>query len=266
MTVPIKNYTTKIDVFESLGEIQGALARNGARKIMVDYDDRGRPVGITFGLQTAPFLRPCLYILRRMAVAFSQKLNDLPAFYVQIERKKRYVRLVGAADKKDHPARKHILGISSHTMVQCVALVHKLLCAFSSPDAVCALLPVRPADAFPHGCKLFRVCLFPLCLLCALFSLLRLHQPVVACKKVIRHCAVPVRVVCCPRLCGKPPVIQPHVQRMPQRFFLRYGGMSAAVPHLPVQLPACGPFQIPPNLRQPSRLQPLYFLQLPAGL
>ena len=50
--MPIKNYTTKIDVFESLGEIQGALARNGARKIMVDYDDRGRPVGITFGLQT----------------------------------------------------------------------------------------------------------------------------------------------------------------------------------------------------------------------
>ena len=50
--MPIKNYTTKIGVFESLGEIQGALARNGARKIMVDYDDRGRPVGITFGLQT----------------------------------------------------------------------------------------------------------------------------------------------------------------------------------------------------------------------
>ena len=52
--MPIKNYTTKIDVFESLGEIQGALARNGARKIMVDYDDRGRPVGeLLFGLQTA---------------------------------------------------------------------------------------------------------------------------------------------------------------------------------------------------------------------
>lgn len=51
--MPIKNYTTKIDAFESLGEIQGALARNGARKIMVDYDDKGRPCGITFGLQTA---------------------------------------------------------------------------------------------------------------------------------------------------------------------------------------------------------------------
>lgn len=50
--MPIKNYTTKIDVFESLGEIQGALAKNGARKIMVDYDADGRPFGITFGLQT----------------------------------------------------------------------------------------------------------------------------------------------------------------------------------------------------------------------
>lgn len=33
--MPIKNYTTKIDVFESLGEIQGALARaknNGIRE------------------------------------------------------------------------------------------------------------------------------------------------------------------------------------------------------------------------------------------
>lgn len=50
--MPIKNYTTKVDVYESLGEIQGSLARNGARKIMVDYDDVGKPVGITFGLQT----------------------------------------------------------------------------------------------------------------------------------------------------------------------------------------------------------------------
>lgn len=50
--MPIKNYTTKIDVFESIGEIQKALAKNGARKIMVDYDDNGRPCGVTFGLQT----------------------------------------------------------------------------------------------------------------------------------------------------------------------------------------------------------------------
>lgn len=35
--MPIKNYTTKVDVYTSLGEIQGALARNGACKIMIDY-------------------------------------------------------------------------------------------------------------------------------------------------------------------------------------------------------------------------------------
>lgn len=48
----IKNYTTEIDVYQSLGEIQGALAKHGASKIMVDYED-GRPVGVSFALQTA---------------------------------------------------------------------------------------------------------------------------------------------------------------------------------------------------------------------
>ena len=57
--MPIKNYTTKVDVYESLGEIQGALARNGARKIMVDYDDQGKPVGITCLLYTSPSPRDC---------------------------------------------------------------------------------------------------------------------------------------------------------------------------------------------------------------
>ena len=47
----IKNYTTSIDVYKSLGEIQGALAGHGARKIMVDYDGAGNPVGITFGIE-----------------------------------------------------------------------------------------------------------------------------------------------------------------------------------------------------------------------
>lgn len=50
--MPIKNYTTKIDAFTSIGEIQGALAKNGARKIMIEYDEQGNPRGLTFGLQT----------------------------------------------------------------------------------------------------------------------------------------------------------------------------------------------------------------------
>lgn len=50
--MPIKNYITKVDVYQSLGEIQGALAKNGARKIMIDYDENGNPVGVTFGINT----------------------------------------------------------------------------------------------------------------------------------------------------------------------------------------------------------------------
>lgn len=48
----IKNYTTTVSVYQSLGEIQGALASHGARKIMIDYDEKGKPTGIAFGICT----------------------------------------------------------------------------------------------------------------------------------------------------------------------------------------------------------------------
>lgn len=48
----IKNYTSTVDVYKSLGGIQGALASHGARKIMVDYDPEGRPTGVMFGIET----------------------------------------------------------------------------------------------------------------------------------------------------------------------------------------------------------------------
>ena len=53
----IKNYTSKVDVYQSLGEIQGALASHGARKIMVDYDERGQPDCVTFALLMPEGLR-----------------------------------------------------------------------------------------------------------------------------------------------------------------------------------------------------------------
>ncbi len=49
--MPIKNYTTKVDVYTSLGEIQSALAKGGADKVMVDYD-QGMPVAVTFSIPT----------------------------------------------------------------------------------------------------------------------------------------------------------------------------------------------------------------------
>lgn len=46
----IKNYTSTVPASQSLGEIQESLAKHGARKVMVDYDDAGEPCGITFAL------------------------------------------------------------------------------------------------------------------------------------------------------------------------------------------------------------------------
>ena len=56
ITVAIKNYTSTVDMYTSLGEIQGALARAGASKIMVDYD-AGKPVAVTFAIQTISGMR-----------------------------------------------------------------------------------------------------------------------------------------------------------------------------------------------------------------
>ncbi len=59
--MPIKNYTTVVSAYESLGQIQGMLAAHGANKILVEYD-AGAPVGVMFSLsvdgQTQGFLLP----------------------------------------------------------------------------------------------------------------------------------------------------------------------------------------------------------------
>ena len=39
--MPLLNYTTKVDVYTTLGAIQGQLVKHGAKKIMQEYDDAG---------------------------------------------------------------------------------------------------------------------------------------------------------------------------------------------------------------------------------
>ena len=51
--MPIKNYTTKIDVHKTLGEIHGMLASHGARKVMFDYDESGEISAICFSIMTS---------------------------------------------------------------------------------------------------------------------------------------------------------------------------------------------------------------------
>lgn len=47
----IINYTTQIDVFKTIGEIQCILVENGAKKIMFDYENR-QPISIKFIIST----------------------------------------------------------------------------------------------------------------------------------------------------------------------------------------------------------------------
>lgn len=77
--MPIKNYTTKVDPFVSLGEIQGCLSSHGARKIMIDYDDAGEPSALTFGIEVpgrgAAGFRLPVNIAGILAAASRQKIK-----------------------------------------------------------------------------------------------------------------------------------------------------------------------------------------------
>lgn len=55
--MPLLNYTTKVDVYTTLGAIQGQLVRHGAKKIMQDYDDAGRIAAIVFAIDTPTGMR-----------------------------------------------------------------------------------------------------------------------------------------------------------------------------------------------------------------
>lgn len=50
--MPILNYTTSVNVFKTLGEIQMQLVKHGAKKIMQDYDDEGRITALSFLVDT----------------------------------------------------------------------------------------------------------------------------------------------------------------------------------------------------------------------
>lgn len=61
--MPILNYTTKIDSYKTITEIQQILSRHGATKMIVDNDGAGMPVALTFCVNwngnLAAFSLPC---------------------------------------------------------------------------------------------------------------------------------------------------------------------------------------------------------------
>lgn len=55
--MPLLNYTTKVDIYTTLGAIQGQLVKHGAKKILQDYDDNGRIIALSFMIDTPAGLR-----------------------------------------------------------------------------------------------------------------------------------------------------------------------------------------------------------------
>jgi hypothetical protein len=82
----IKNYTSKVDVFTSLGEIQGKLAQHGVRKIMVDYNSDGHPTSITFAIDTPNGMRGFVLPANVEGVLAVFKQQGLPENYEQAEK------------------------------------------------------------------------------------------------------------------------------------------------------------------------------------
>lgn len=50
--MPLLNYTTKIDIFTTLGQIQGMLVKHGAKKILQEYNDDGSISAVSFMIPT----------------------------------------------------------------------------------------------------------------------------------------------------------------------------------------------------------------------
>lgn len=75
----IKNYTTKVDVYTSIGEIQGALARHGATKIMIDYDN-GKPQAIAFGIDTPAAVDGTLRVFAAQKIKADREQAEMTAW------------------------------------------------------------------------------------------------------------------------------------------------------------------------------------------
>lgn len=89
--MPIKNYTTSKDAYESVGEIQAMLARKGAQRLMIEYGPDQRVVSVSFTINTPGGVQPVRLpsnVNATLEVLKRQKLKNskVIATYEQAER------------------------------------------------------------------------------------------------------------------------------------------------------------------------------------
>ena len=84
--MPIKNYTTKVNAAQTVGEIQGILAAHGARQIMMDYSGNGHIGSIAFTIDTPAGRQGFQLPARVEAVHKTLTKQHVKADYDQAER------------------------------------------------------------------------------------------------------------------------------------------------------------------------------------
>lgn len=84
--MPLLNYTTKVDVYTTLGAIQGQLVKHGAKKILQDYDDNGRITAISFMIDTPLGVRGVRLPANTQAVYMVLHKQKVKCDYEQAER------------------------------------------------------------------------------------------------------------------------------------------------------------------------------------
>ena len=84
--MPILNYTTKVDVYATIGAIQGALVKHGAKKIMQDYDENGRIKALCFAIETPRGVRGIRLPANAEKVFAVLKKQKVKCDYEQAER------------------------------------------------------------------------------------------------------------------------------------------------------------------------------------
>lgn len=84
--MPLLNYTTKIDVFTTLGQIQGMLVKNGAKKILQEYNDDGQISAVSFQINTPQGLQAVRLPANVEAVQRVLTKQKVKCDYAQAER------------------------------------------------------------------------------------------------------------------------------------------------------------------------------------
>ena len=84
--MPLLNYTTKIDIYTTIGAIQGLLVKHGAKKILQDYDDSGRIVALSFVIDTPTGIRGIRLPANTNAVMAVLHRQKVKCDYAQAER------------------------------------------------------------------------------------------------------------------------------------------------------------------------------------